>query len=181
MAEFRVLDTNVEVNGETINAVIDGMGAFRATALKILAKQGIVDPQPGEWYRQQALLDAFAIISEKLGDDALFNIGMKIPDNAQFPPGIDSLDRALAVLDIAFHMNHRNGKIGHYHYNVVGETGFEVACENPYPCDFDRGVLVALCEHYKPRGSEANATVVHDDSRPCRKNGASSCTFRVNW
>ena len=181
LAEFRVLDANVEVNGETINAVVEGMGAFHETALKILAKQGIADPQPGEWYSQQALLNALNIISEKLGPDALYNIGLKVPDNAQFPAGIDSLDRAVNVLDSAFHMNHRNGKIGHYRLNAVRETSFEIVCENPYPCEFDSGLLTALCALYKPKGSNANAAVVHDDSQPCRKKGAGSCTYLLTW
>jgi hypothetical protein len=181
MAEFRVLDANAEVNGESINALVEGMGAFRATALKILAKQGITDLQPGEWYSQQALLDAFGVVSEKLGADALYNIGLKIPNNAQFPLDVDSLDRALNVLDIAYHMNHRYGEIGHYHLNAAGETCFEMVCENPYPCDFDRGVLAALCSRFKPKGSDANAAVIHDESKPCRKKGASSCTYRLTW
>ncbi len=181
LAEFRVLDANVEVNGESILALVDGMGAFRETALRILEKQGIPDPQPGEWYRQQSLLDAFAVISEKLGADALYNIGLKIPGNAQFPSDINSLDRALNVLDIAYHMNHRYGEIGHYNLNNVGDFGFEMVCENPYPCDFDRGLLAALCGRYKPKGSGVTATVIHDDSKPCRKSGASSCTYRITW
>jgi hypothetical protein len=181
LAEFRVLDANAEVNGESILALVDGMGSFRETALKILAQQGITDLQPGEWYAQQSLLDALGVISEKLGADALYNIGLKIPDNAQFPSDIDSLDRALNVLDNAYHMNHRYGEIGHYQLNNVGDFGFEMVCENPYPCDFDRGILAALCSRYKPKGSGATATVIHDDLKPCRKNGASSCTYRVTW
>ncbi|MBN1566829.1 MAG: hypothetical protein JXA73_03215 [Acidobacteria bacterium] len=181
LAEFRVLDTKAEVNGESILALVDGMGAFRETALKILAKQGIADPQPGEWYGQQSLLDALGVISEKLGVDALYNIGLKIPDKAQFPPDINSLDRALNMLDTAYHMNHRYGEIGHYNLINVGDFGFEMVCENPYPCDFDRGILAALCGRYKPKGSGVTATVIHDDSKPCRKSGASSCTYRIIW
>jgi hypothetical protein len=181
LAEYRVLDAHAEVNGESVYAVVDGMGAFKQTALKILAKQGIVNPEAGEWYSQQALLNALSVISDKLGPDALYNIGMKIPDNAQFPPDIDSLDRALNSLDAAFYLNHRNGKIGHYHLGAVRETSFEIMCENSYPCEFDRGVLTALCNRFKPKGSNAHAAVIHDDSKLCRKKGADSCTYLINW
>ena len=181
LAEFRVLDANVEVNGETVHCVIDGMGAFKATAFKILAKAGIEEPQPGGWYSQQALLNALGVISEKLGGDALYNIGLKIPDTAQFPADIDSLDKALNSLDTAYHMNHRNGEIGHYSIASVADDSFEMMCENPYPCDFDRGILAALCRRFRPKGSDTHATIIHDDSKPCRKKGADSCTYLMTW
>jgi hypothetical protein len=181
MAEYRVLDANVEVNGETIQAVIDGMGAFKATALKILAKQGIVNPEIGEWYSQQALLNALGVIADKLGAVVLYNIGLKIPENSLFPEDIDSLDKALNSLDGAFHLNHRGGHIGHYHLGAVRDASFEIICENSYPCDFDRGILVALCGRLKPKGSDAYASVIHDDKKPCRKKGADSCTYILAW
>jgi hypothetical protein len=181
LAEYRVLDANVEVNGETIQAVIEGMGAFKATAHRILAKQGIVNPEPGEWYSQQALLNALAVISDKLGTEALYDIGLKIPENSLFPPDIDSLDKAVNSLDSAFQMNHRGGIIGHYHLGTVRETSFEIICENSYPCDFDKGLMVALCSHFRPKGSDDFASVVHDDKKPCRKRGADSCTYILTW
>jgi hypothetical protein len=181
LAEFRVLDAGVEVNGETVYSVVDGMGAFEQTALKILARQGIANPEPGEWYSQQALLNALGVIEDKLGTDAVYNIGFKIPDNALFPPGIESLDKALNSLNDVFHSNHRNGEIGDYTLSFVGESSFEIVCRNSYPCEFDRGLLAALCSRYKPKGSDANATVMHDDSKPCRKKGGSSCTYQIAW
>jgi hypothetical protein len=180
-ARFHVIDSNVEVNGETIQALVQGMGKFRETALRILAKQEIVNPQPGEWYSQQAWLDALAVIADKVGPDALFNIGLRIPENALFPPGIDSLDKALSSVDAAFHMNHRNGLIGHYYFTATGPKSCEMVCENSYPCDFDRGLVTAICRHFKPKGSETMAQITHDDSKPCRKKGALSCTFLVTW
>lgn len=181
MAGFKALDQDAEVNGETIFSIIDALDEFKSTALKILEKQGIVDPQPGEWYNQQAWLDAFTAISEKLGSDALFNIGFKTPKHSHFPPGIDCLDKALSLLDVAFHMNHRNGEVGHYELKIPGEKTFELVCRNPYPCDFDRGVLVALCQRFVPKGASVHAMVIHDDSKPCRKQGGNSCTYLIRW
>jgi hypothetical protein len=180
-AGFRVLDTSVEVNGETIHALVDGIGSYRETALRILAKQGIVHPEPGEWYSQQAWMDALAIIAERLGPETLYNIGFKILDNAQFPPDNDSLDKALRTLDQAFHMNHRNGLIGHYYFNALCDNSCEVICENSYPCDFDRGLLAAICSRFKPTGSESCATLSHNDSKPCRQKGDYSCTYYITW
>jgi len=181
MAQFKALNPNVEVNGETVYAVVDGMGAFKDAAMQILAQHGIKDIQPGTWHKQQAWLDAFQSIAEKVGTATLFAIGLKIPENAAFPPQIDSLGKALPAIDMAYHMNHRNGEIGHYHFKRTGDRAVAMICDNPYPCDFDRGIITAFCNRFPPKGSIAKAKVAHDDSQPCRKKGGGSCTYIVTW
>lgn len=47
MKTYVASSPKVEVNGETIHAVIDGMGAFKSTGIKILKDNGIDDLQPG--------------------------------------------------------------------------------------------------------------------------------------
>jgi len=59
MKLFKASSSSVEVNGETVYSIIDGMGAFKSKALKFLSDNGIEDPKPGKWYKQQAWLDAF--------------------------------------------------------------------------------------------------------------------------
>ena len=181
MAQFKALDPNVEVTAESVRAVIDGMGAFKETATKILAAHGISNVNPGTWHKQQAWLDAFKSISEQVGSHTLFNIGLKIPENAHFPPEIDSLGKALSAIDVAYHMNHRNGEIGHFQFQRTGERSVAMVCDNPYPCDFDRGIITAFCNRFPPKGSLAKAKVTHDDSKPCRKKGADTCTYLVTW
>jgi hypothetical protein len=181
IAGFRALDENVEVSGKTIGSIIEEMDDSRVAVLEILAGRGIVNPQPEEWYQLKAWLDACSDISAKLGTEALYGIGLKIPANINFPPRINSLDKALRIINSVYHINHRNGEIGHYFFRVAGEKSYEVVCENPYPCDFDRGMLEGFCNRFKPKGSVGMATVAHEDSEPCRKNGATSCTFLVTW
>ena len=41
MAQFKAYSGNVEVNGETVLSVVDGMGAMKSMALTILEKNGI--------------------------------------------------------------------------------------------------------------------------------------------
>ncbi len=180
MVQFKAFMPGVEVNGETVLAVVDGMGFFRKRAYEILASNGIIDPVPGKWYSQQAWLNSFRRIADEIGPKTLNNIGLKIPENANFPPDIDSIDKALAGIDVAYHMNHRNGEIGHYHYEKTGPRSATLVCENPYPCDFDRGIIEAMSYRFKPKDS-LNVKVVHDDSCPCRKQNAESCTYRVSW
>ncbi|HLA83665.1 MAG TPA: hypothetical protein VJL29_02640 [Thermoguttaceae bacterium] len=194
MAQFVAFKPNVEVNGETVFAVVDGMGLFKSRALQILAQNGIVDPKPGRWYSQQAWLDSFRVISETIGSLTLCAIGRKIPENANFPTDIDSIETALASIDVAYHMNHRlvgkclfdprTGKmsegIGHYRYDKMGNKKVRMTCNNPYPCEFDRGIIEAMAQRFKPAGC-LFVSVKHDDDASCRKKGADSCTYHVEW
>jgi hypothetical protein len=194
MASFKAFTPNAEVNGETILSVVDGIGQAKNRALTILAECGIKNPEPGKWYPQQGWLDAFLRISTETGAFTLFNIGKKIPENAQFPPEINDIYKALAAIDVAYHMNHRiNGEvlfnpntgsmkegIGHYGFKKKDDNNVIMVCENPYPCDFDRGIIESMAQRFKPT-SVSFAKIKHDDSAPCRKKGAESCTYLVTW
>jgi hypothetical protein len=197
MAQFRSFEPGVEVNGQTIMSVVAGMGVFKDTGIRYLADAGLTDVRADDrhWYPQQAWLDAFHRISEELGDNTLFFIGLKIPENAIFPKEIDGIEKALASIDVAYHMNHRNRRgevlfdplrpaprrmldgIGHYGFEPVAHGNEAIlVCENPYPCAFDRGIIQAMAHKFK-----GNASVLHDNTKPCRKNGLNSCTYVVRW
>jgi len=179
MPEFVALSPNVEVNGQTVLAVVDGMGAFRNLALEILKRHGVDDPKLEGWYRQQLWLDAFKEIYERVGKSTLNLIGRKIPENAKFPPEIDSIDKALPAIDVAYHMNHRGGEIGHYAFTELGPNQAKAVCANPYPCDFDLGLIQSMAKRFQPAGR--TSTVAHDQTQPCRRKGGDSCTYLVSW
>ena len=179
MTQFKAFAPGVEVNGDTVLSVVDGLGPFRDAGLQILSSQGIKDPRPGQWYAQQAWLDAFKIISERLGAGALLAIGKRIPTNAQWPSQVDTLEQALASIDVAYHLNHRGGDIGSYHYESTGPTSGKMVCNNPYPSDFDLGLVYAIVRKFAPKG--ALTTVKLDATAPTRKQGAETCTFLITW
>jgi hypothetical protein len=179
MTQFKAFAPNVEVNGETILSVVDGMGIAKELALKILASQGIANPQPGQWYPQQAWLDAFQIIAEKIGPTTLLAIGKAIPAHAQWPPQIDTIEKALDSINTAYHMNHRGGEIGSYQFELTGPNSGRVICRNPYPSEFDQGIIYAVARKFAPKG--AFPFVKLDETAPMRKNGADSCTFLITW
>jgi len=179
MAQFKAFVPGVEVNGETVLSLVDGLGPFRETGLKILAEKGIVDPQPGLWYSQQAWLDSFKIIAEKIGARTLLAIGKAIPENAQWPPQVDTIEKALASIDVAYHMNHRGGDIGVYQYTSTGPRSGKMTCRNPYPSDFDQGIIFAVARKFAPKNTLP--TVKLDETQPTLKNGADACTYIITW
>jgi len=178
MTQFVAFDRNVEVNGTTILSVVAGLGE---TAIPILAAHGLGNLQPDEWYPQQAWLDAFKKIATGTVNSMfdLVGIGMAIPENAIFPAEIDSIVSALRSIDVAYHMNHRGGEIGHYQSTIVSLNQVDLLCQNPYPCDFDYGIVYSMARRFCPDGMRIS--VQHDDKTPCRKKGAESCTYHVSW
>ncbi len=185
MAEFRCYDPGVEVVGEVIAAFMAGFPTGTdKIGLAILEKHGITDPRKGEWYPLQPFLNAMKEISDRLGPHVLERIGEQIAVNAMLPPDLDTLEKCLASIDVAYHMNHRGGEIGKYDYTYLGVEGglnrARLTCPNCYPCAFDQGVIEGFAERFKPKTS-AGVTVRHDDSMPCRRNGEESCTYLVSW
>lgn len=185
MAEFKSFSPEVEVTGEVLMAFLAGFPQeFREAGLRILGKHGLSDPEPKHFYPLQSLLDAMKEISDSFTAQMLFRIGEQIALHAVLPPGIDDLQKCLASIDVAYHMNHRGGEIGRYEYAFLGtKDGLEQAtmtCPNPYPCAFDRGVIEGFARRFKL--PELHDVIVrHDDSKPCRRKGDESCTYLVSW
>jgi hypothetical protein len=196
MVQFRAMAPGVEVIGEGVLAMVNWTDVFRSTNLEILKKHGISNPRPGEWYPFQDFLDAYREIAETIGSRTLFVIGQKLPENAIFPPEINNFETAMASIDVAYHMNHRmngvpmfdsaTGKmlegIGHYHFKKLAKETRRVVmiCENPYACEFDRGIIDGMATRFKPSGTSF-VEVAHDDGQPCRKKGADACTYNISW
>jgi hypothetical protein len=191
MTQFKAIDPNVEVSGAAVLSVIEGMTrcsdcdlmeSFRKMATRILTKNGIENPQHDKWYLQQAWLNAFAEIADEIGPATLRMIGEKIPETALWPPEINTIEEGLASIDVAYHMNHRGGEIGHYRFEEVHQTGRRsgrMVCDNPYPCSFDFGIVKATARRFASK--DQPPIVTHDDSRPCRQKGADSCTYQILW
>ena len=179
MALFKAYDPKVEVNGETVLSVIDGLGSFQQIAMNILKESGIENPTAGQWYLQQSWLDCFKTISEKLGPATLEKIGETIPRNAKWPPMVNSIDTALGSIDMAYHMNHRNGEIGKYQFKKTGETAAEILCTNPYPDPFDHGIISSAAKKFAKPGEKVVVKI--NEKVPTRTKGAESTLFIVTW
>jgi len=189
----------VEVLGASVQAIVAGFQDASTLVSRLLLEQGMgkagpngkVIIEPETWYPANRMLSAFRQVAEEVGGGVQFQIGLKVPENAKFPPSVKDTETALASIDIAYHMNHRqagkpmfdpaSGKmaegIGHYlHTRVAGKNESVVVCDNPYPCDFDRGLITAMARRF-----QTAAFVLHDDTKPCRKKGGAACTYLVRW
>ena len=87
-------------------------------------------------------------------------------------------DEVLRSIDEAYRRNHRGGDIGFYRFESTGERSGEVTCENPYPCEFDRGLIRAVARRYAPVES---FVFVEERGDRCRRRGDDACTYTVSW
>ena len=55
----------------------------------------------------------------------------------------------------------------------------KMTCDNPYPCDFDRGIIQALAERFQPPGSLVGCAT-RKTTPPCKKDGADSCVYTTS-
>jgi hypothetical protein len=184
MAQYIPFAPKVQVLGTTVLSFVNALkvATIRKDMLQTLSRHGITDPTLEDWYSQASWLNAFKEIGEKYGATTLFAIGKAIPENAMFPPEIDSLQKGLAAIDVAYHMNHRGGEIGYYKLLEFHE-GTKTAlmeCKNPYPSEFDRGIISAMAHKFRPMDILV-IDVELDKNSPTRLNGADSCRFKISW
>jgi len=180
MKEFEVTSDAIQVSGGVIDTFLTALGPYRTRGEKVVArncKVAKVDTAEGSFYPLAGHLEALAEFQQQFGPDFMQNVGALIFEKAVFPPGIASAPQALAIVDTAYQMNHRNaeGRIGAYRWTPQANGGLMV-CDNPYPCAFDRGILSGILRRFGVKGS-----VRHESPETCRHLGAETCSYLVEW
>jgi hypothetical protein len=75
-----------------------------------------------------------------------------VPYAAEFPEEqMIDVSSALQSIDVAYHVAHRAGEIGHYKYVEAGLDQYEIHCDNPYSNDYDLGIVTSLVERFRGR------------------------------
>jgi hypothetical protein len=173
--------SRMEVSGQAVMSIVQGMDVVQARALRMLADNGISPLKPDAWYALPAVLASFQRIFEQIGPVTVRAIGRKIPDSAPFPQDIDSLEKALCSLDAAYRMNHRGpGPIGAYRCESgPAPRSARVVSDTPYPCDMDMGLVEAMADRFRP--TDALWMRLEHAPGACRKRGDAACTYHLSW
>lgn len=177
----QLVDTaRIEVLGNAILSAMEAMKIAPARAERIFTEHGITEPVKDAWYPVESVLRAYRDILKQIGPNTMKAVGRNIPKNAEFPPGLTTVEQALKSLDTAYRMNHRGpGDIGGYHYASTGARSGSVTCDNPYPCPVDEGLVEAIAERFKPK--DAFFIRLQHDPATCRERGDAACVYRVAW
>jgi hypothetical protein len=179
MTIFKAYEKATEVSGEAVVSLIQGTGVWAPSAKKMMSENGITDPKPGQWYSQQAYLNGFKTVAQKTGPAVLRNIGRSIPERAKWPPDVNSIEAGLRSVNVANHMNHRNGKSGEYNFTKINPRSALMVCDTPYPDNFDFGLIETVAKKFSKAGD--NVMVRIDETKPQRDKGAESTTYIVEW
>ncbi len=178
------------VNGATIMSIISGLFSLKFIGYKYLVEEGIVDlvPDSKHWYPQQKWLNAMKKIANNISLITLYQIGRKIPENAIFPNNITDIKNALYSIDIAYHMNHKDGDvllynsetgellpgIGNYKVVSIENNCAIMECDTPYPCEFEEGIIFAIVNKYYE-------IVKIEHIGECRNDGAEKCVYEIKF
>lgn len=177
MTQYVAFDEQNETLGRALLSTLEAIG--QKEVQPFLEKYNINPVDPDRWYNLQTTLD----LIQEVGSLEYFNlvsIGMRIPDIAEFPPDITTIDQALNLLDVAYQMNHRGGDFGSYKFEQTGERAGRMICNNPYPSDMDYGIIYGLMQKFKPEDSEF-ILVELDTTQPNRKTGDDTCIYNLEW
>jgi hypothetical protein len=163
------------VSGGNILSMLAAMGPFRRRGEQILEENGIGDVQVEGWYSLAAYVAALQAIGQKMGPNTLFQVGRQIPNHVPLPPGIDTFEKVLASFGMAFDMNHRGAQPGAITYVMKSNRTGTITTGTPYPCDFDRGVIVGFFQKLL----STRVTVDPVEGTPCKARGGETCTYGV--
>jgi len=181
----RPVDTGVEVKGQTVRLVVDGLDEHPETSAsqgrEFLAENGIEDPNPEDWYSLRGLVRTLDAVESEYDEEVLTHLGSKIPESVEWPSDVTSATGGFETVDEAYQLNHRGGDIGYYEFAEVGDRERRVTCANPYPCPFDRGIIQGTLRAFGEEFSYTPMVFVRETSDHCRAEGGTKCTYRVSW
>lgn len=170
----------LEVNSLLTQAVLEVHGNQKLE--HTFYKQGIAEDKTNAWYNIQSYINILQEISSNSGPFGLFKLGKYIGQELEFPEHIQSLEEALNVLEDVFGQLHRNGEVGNYTLIKFDEFQKEaiIECKNPYPCYFDRGLLIKVARRFAPLGTEV-INIELDNLIPSRLVGGDSSLYHILW
>jgi len=171
--------SQTEVFGKAVKSILAGMMAIQSRAERMLAANGINPLIEDQWYPIEGVLKTFSDVQRQIGPHTVRSIGRKCIGVAEMPV-FRTLDDALRGLGAAYMMNHRGDtNIGGYHYSAETARRGRMTCDNPYPCEFDEGLIDAVLERFRP----SDAFIIRFDHDPgtCRTRGDKHCTYNIAW
>jgi predicted hydrocarbon binding protein len=165
---------HLEISGDAIIPVIRAF-SLDFLSKKLLTKYQLENVTKGKYYNMQKYLNLLHEVEHNM-PRMLYKIGEHIFTEAVFPPQIKTLEEALQSVDVAYYMNHNKqaeGEIGHYHSEKVNDDEFVMTLTNPYPCNFDQGIIQGIANKFKKK------IVLRHDEDSCRQKGDSECKYFI--
>src|ERR1700694_4785142 len=181
MAEYISFSSDAQVAGRVILSTFDAIGPGTTPFLE---KYALTNIDPDGWYPQQTFLNALKEIINRTDGNFLdlVGVGLEIAKRSLFPPQVDDVEAGLLALDMAYQKNNHGAEhsnVGRYHIQKISDSQIDIVAENPFPCDMVYGVLYGTVRRFKR--ANRDYVIFHDNTLPCRKQGALTCTYHIEW
>lgn len=165
-------------SGASIQSVLSAMDT---NIQPILDRHNLGTIDPDEWYSHVDYLNVF---NDLVAEDnnvmfELVNIGMKILDNAIFPPNVDSVETALGSLNAYYKLNNKDDD-GGWDVQIDGQTAI-CTSTTPFPPDLEYGILYAMVRRFVKRGERAIVEYQDLSMRTGTKGVHAPCVYKVSW
>ncbi len=169
--EFGIFD---EVNSEFIAAIIESFGNYDVLGIEILEDHNInIELLENEWISIQQWVDAFREISSRLGPSEIRKIGKKMAEHFS-QKNQEPMINALELLQETYDKFHQ-GKVGKYDVVELGINLAHLTSNSPYPCNFDRGMILAIAKKVSKGARIKHLTT------SCRDLGHKQCVYSIKW
>lgn len=164
-----------EYSGAALNSFILALGHAQAVTSKLLADAGVERIDPDTWYDFDWASNLYFKIASEVGRGAVTEVGRRMIETAEFPPGIDSITTLLQSLGAAYRLNARGPDIGEITCDIEDEHSATLVFSPRFPCALHIGIMEGACSRY---GAQA---LVEHGGGGCIDDGGPSCTYHVSW
>lgn len=163
-----------EYYGAALNSFVLALGESHGVVKKILADVGVDRIDPERWYDYDWAMTIYYKIGEQVGRAASIEVGRRMIETAAFPPGIDSVEKALLSFGAWFRLNAR-GPAGDIFTTLDDDHSATIVRTQRGLCALNIGIIEGCCTRFgvKP--------LIEHGTGGCQDEGAPTCTYHVSW
>lgn len=106
--------------------------------------------QPGEAWPQWKLVAAFYLVEQEVGHETSRRVGHQVFSTMPWTTRVSDLRSALHSMEPTFRTAHDQPRAAIGGWPIIDSTRGRViiSSSNPYPCHFEEGVLLGICEAF---------------------------------
>jgi hypothetical protein len=164
-----------EYSGAALNSFILALGHSDRIIRKILDGAGVDRIDPDRWYDLDWASSIYYKIAAEVGRAAVIEVGRRMIQTAEFPPGIDGVPTLLMSLDAAYRLNARGPDIGDITCTLEDEHAATLVWTPKFPCALNIGIMEGACTRYG-----AHPLIEHA-AGGCIDHGGEACIYHVSW
>lgn len=177
-----VTSSNAEMIGAAMQAYFKNMRSAEVNEFlqEVLAKYNYESLEADQWYPSQLALDLYRLITQEgSGMTDLVAIGMQMVEDAPYPADIDSIPKALGLLNEGYKMGIRNYPEDEgYDIELIGDRHVRVHEHCPYPHDIMYGYIYGLSRRFCPPNGQLTVVRTYLNEDDPDSDGA---IYDVTW